>query len=593
MNASPGPAIDPTLQTALEEHRAGRWGRAKEAYEAVLVRRPDDPDALLLFARLLQQTGDSRAAAAVLERLLAVAPSSAAGHYLLGQVYRARRRLPEAYGCYSEALRCDPEHAEARFSLGTLYCEREQWREAAQCFREVIRARPDYAEAHCNLGTTLQECRDFDAALACYHEAIRLKPDYYEAHYNLGNAHKEMGQLGLAIGKFQDALRLDPNFVPAHGNLGVVLQERGDLAAAESSFAEALGRDPRYVNARNGLGLVLAERGALDGAIAHYRAALRLKPDFPEAHLNLALALLLKGQLREGWEEYEWRWRSPSRRSELRHTEKPQWGGEPIRGKTIVLYYEQGLGDTIQFARFALVLARLGARVLLEVEAPVHDLMRESFRGIETFVKDEALPPFDYQCPLLSVPRALGIELATTPAEIPYLSAEPQRAARWRERLGVAHGPRIGIVWAGSDTHRYDRNRSVPLETIAPLFEVASSEFVTLQKGPAAAQLQRCRARVIDHTNLLVSFADTAALVACLDLVITVDTAVAHLAGAMGKPVWMLTPFAPDWRWLLEREDTPWYPSLRLFRQLRPDDWSHVIERIRTELADLCGRARN
>ena len=581
----PTPSLDPALQAAVDEHRAGRLRQAKQAYEEVLARWPHDPQVLLLFAQLLQQMGDVDLAA-ILERLLTVAPSYADGHYVLGQVYRACGRSPEAYACYKEALRLNPDHGAAHFSLGTLYYDREQWRDAVRSFREVIRLAPSNAEAHGNLGSALQECGAFDEAIGCFQEAIRLKPDYHEAHFNLGNAHKEMGQMGFAPGDARASLRGGPDSVHTHGNGGFGVERGSDITQAPGSSGDRSQPDAPYANTVRDFNPLPA---ALDRAISHYRVALSLKPDFAGAHLNLALALLLKGEFREGWDEYEWRWRSRSCRSQLRHVDRPQWRGEPIAGKTVVLYYEQGLGDTIQFSRFALILARLGARVLLEVEAPLYGVMQNSLRGIDVFLKDQALPAFDFQCPLLSVPRALSIDLTNIPAETPYLFAELEHIAQWRAQLGVKRGLRIGIVWAGSSTHRYDRNRSVEFKTFAPLFDVPDTAFFSLQTGPAAAQLEQSalRARVNDCAQQLDSFTDTAALVASLDLIITVDTAVAHLAAAMSTPTWMITPFAPDFRWLLEREDTPWYPTLRLFRQQRPDDWVHVIERIENELANL------
>jgi Flp pilus assembly protein TadD len=492
-----------------------------------------------------------------------------------------------------EPARSPQNDVDAHFGRGVRYCEREAWREAIPCFREVLRLRPDYPEAYSNLGTALQECGAFDEAVQCFQAAIRLKPDYHEAHYNLGNAHKERGDLGLALDAYREALRLKPGFTSAHSNLAGALQQRGDLAEAEASYAAALRLDPNFEKALNGLGLVRGERGHLAEAVACYRQALRLKPDFAEAHLNLGLALLLTGHLREGWQEYDWRWVSPSLRRERRHHDRPLWRGEPLGGRTILLHSEQGLGDTIQFARFAPMIAAAGVRVLLEVQPPLHELLRHSLAGIEVFRNGEPLPAFDCQCPLLSVPRALDITLDTIPAHIPYLHADEARQSEWRRRVGGTAALRVGIAWAGSPTHRYDRTRSIRAETLRPLLEVGGTRFYSLQKGPGAdeARALGAGAALADWTDELGDFADTAALVACLDLVVTADTAVAHLAGALGKPVWLLTPFAPDWRWLLERADSPWYPTMRLFRQRDARDWGHVVADVRAALTTLCAGA--
>ncbi len=554
------------------------------------MRLTAEEQALLADSRALDaalRAGEHARLIELLQRVTAAAPANAAAHHLLGRAYRAAGRAPEALGCFQEAARLAPDHVEARFDSAVLHCERGAWRDAIPLLREVLRLRPDYPEACSNLGTALQETGAFDEAVRCFRAAIRLKPDYHEAYFNLGNAWKEKGDLGQAADAYRAAIRLAPGFPAAHSNLGGVLQSRGDLDAAEAAYASALRADPRYEKALNGLGLVRCERGHVDDAIAHYHRALALNPDFAEAHLNLGLALLLSGRLREGWPEYEWRWRVPSLRHARRHADRPRWQGEPLAGRTILLHAEQGLGDTIQFARFAPVVAAAGARVLLEVDEPLVELLRGSFAGIEVYRRGERLPACDGQCPLLSLPGALGIDLGNVPAAVPYLAADPARRAGWQARIRDPLARRIGLAWAGSPTHPYDRTRTIPADALRPLVEVAGARCYSLQKGPAAAGVQALGPAVVDWTGELASFADTAALVACLDLVVTADTAVAHLAGALGKPVWLLTPFAPDWRWLLARTDSPWYPTMRLFRQRRPGDWSEVVAAVHGALAAL------
>jgi tetratricopeptide (TPR) repeat protein len=554
---------------ALLEAAAGDPARARELDAALRASEPT-------------------AAIALLQRLTAAAPANAAAHDLLGRAYRAAGRAPEALGCFQEAARLAPGHLEARFSIAVLHCERGAWREAIPVLREVLRLHPDYPEAYSNLGTALQETGAFDEAVRCFRAAIRLKPDYAEAHFNLGNACKEMGDYDAAVAAYRAAIRLAPGFAAAHGNLGGVFQGRGDLDDAESAYASALRADPRYVKALNGLGLVRCERGQVEEALANYRRALELEPDFAEAHLNLGLALLLSGRLREGWEEYEWRWRARTLALERRHADRPRWQGEPLAGRSILLHVEQGLGDTIQFARLAPVLAARGARVALEVDEPLVELLRQAFADVAVHARGQPLPATDFQCPLLSLPRVLGITLETIPAPVPYLVPDATRLREWRARVAGAPAIRVGLAWAGRPTHRYDRTRTLPAAALRPLLELPTARFYSLQKGPAARALGPA---VVDWTDELASFADTAALVHCLDLVVTADTAVAHLAGALGKPVWLLTPFAPDWRWLLGRNDNPWYPTMRLFRQRRAGDWNHVVADVRSALAALGGGA--
>jgi tetratricopeptide (TPR) repeat protein len=498
-------------------------------------------------------------------------------------------RLDEAAALYRAATLAAPDAA-AWSALGRCLLQRGRWSEAASSYESALRLAPGDADNLANYGMALAEQGLHEQASQAYRRALAAQPDHAVAHYNLGNACSELGDVGLAIDAYREALRLKPEFSSAYNNLGGVLQRRGDLPEAEQAYAAALRLNPHLETALNGLGLVRFEQGQLGAAIELYRRALRRRPDFAEAHLNLGLALLITGQLREGWEEYEWRWRAPSLKLERRHADQPRWQGEPLTGKTILLHCEQGLGDTIQFARLARTVAGPGVRVMLEVEPPVYELCQRSLAGVDVYSKGEAIPAFDYQCPLLSVPRVLDITLENVPARIPYLVADGMRQQHWQARIGNPRALCVGLAWAGSGTHRYDRTRSVPAAALRPLLEVPGARHFSLQKGPAARQAQALGSgeALVDWTAELASFADTAALVSCLDLIITVDTAVAHLAGALGKPVWLLTPFAPDWRWLLAREDSPWYPTMRLFRQSRPDDWDEVVERVRAALTLRC-----
>jgi hypothetical protein len=379
-----------------------------------------------------------------------------------------------------------------------------------------------------------------------------------------------------------------------HCDLGIALGAVGEFDEAIAACRQAIALKPDYAGAHNNLGVSLMAVGGLDEAVEAFRRAIALKPDLADAHNNLGMTLLQNGRFEEGWAEYEWRWKTRQHLAGgARRFEAPLWNGEAIGSRVILLHAEQGLGDTLQFCRYAPVVAATG-RTVLEVQPPLVRLL-SGLRGvIEVVARGDALPSFDLQCPLLSLPRALGTTLDTIPAATPYLAADPALARVWRERLSRLDGLRVGLVWAGGKKldpawAAADRRRSVALDTMAPLGDVAGVSFVSLQKGEPASQALNPPngMAVYDSTADLHDFADTAALIDVLDLVISVDTAVAHLAGALGKPVWLVNRFDTDWRWLLNRDDSPWYPTLRQFRQRAPGDWHSVFLRVREALLQV------
>jgi predicted negative regulator of RcsB-dependent stress response len=418
--------------------------------------------------------------------------------------------------------------------------------EAVASYQQALRLKPDYAEAQCNLGMALADQGKLTEAIACYQQALRLKPDLAEAHCNLGVALAQQGELGEAMRCYQHALRLKPDYAEAHGNVGVVR----------------------------------AEQGKLTEAVADYQQALRLKPDYAAAHLNLAQIWLLKGEFDRGWAEYEWRWKH--RGFSPPPYPQPLWDGSSLQGRTILLFAEQGLGDTLQFIRYAPLVQRRGGNVIVQCQEPLQRLLATCAGIDHQVVAGRALPFFDVRAPLLSLPLLFRTSLATIPPNIPYLLADPALRAHWQQELSGLREFKVGITWRGNPEHKRDQRRSVPLLAFAPLAAVPGVRLVSLQKGPGREQLPDLADRLglLDLADRLEDFADTAAVLTNLDLVITVDTAVAHLAGALGVPVWVALPLVPDWRWLLEREDSPWYPSMRLFRQSAWGDWAGVFERL-------------
>lgn len=442
------------------------------------------------------------------------------------------------------------------------------------------------------LNTALQhhQAGRLSEAEAIYRQILQAQPDHPGAHHLLGMIAYQVGKHDIAVEYVKQAIALNPAVAEFHNNLGTVYLDQDQVEAARPHFATALQLQPDYVEAHYNMGNLLRNEGKFEEAVAQYRQALRLKPDYAGAHWNLSLVLLLTGNFTEGWQEHEWRWAADVGRPWKRDFPQPLWDGTDISGRTILLHAEQGFGDALQFVRYVPLVAKRGARVVLECQPELKALFK-SAKGVKVLVaKGEPLPEFDVHAPLLSLPRIFGTTLETIPAPVSYLSVNSKLAAAWRDRMGGGSKTfKVGVAWSGNPTQGNNRNRSASLDLFAPLGQVGGVTFYSLQKGGAAQEAASPPKgmTLIDLTAELKDFADTAALLNNLDLVVTVDTAVAHLAGAMGKPVWTLLTFAPDWRWLLKRRDCPWYPTMQLFRQERPGDWAGTVARVAGALQDM------
>jgi Flp pilus assembly protein TadD len=500
-----------------------------------------------------------------------------------GVSYHQAGRLAEAERIYREILAQQPNHAEASHLLGVLAGQVGRNDIAVELIRRAIALRGDYAEAHSNLGIALKDKGQLDEAITAFRQAIVLNPNLPEAHNNLGVALKDKGQLDEAMAACRRAIALRGNYAEAHNNLGIALRGQGQLDEAIAAYRQAIALNPNFPEAHSNLGHALRENGQLEDAVVAIHQAIALRPDFAEAHYNLGSTLLLWGNFEPGWEEYEWRWKCKGFPSSPRNFTQGQWDGGPLEGCTLLLHTEQGLGDAIQFIRYLPLVAQRGGKIIIECQADLQRLFRTTAERCQIVARGQPLPAFDFHCPLLSLPRVFGTNLANIPNIVPYLHADAEDAGRWQRRL-AEHAPlvKVGLAWAGSPAHEDDRNRSIKLARLAPLGQAPGVRFFSLQKGEAAVETKTPPPglELVDWTEELKDFADTAALIANLDLVIAVDTAVAHLAGAMGKPVWVILQFMPDWRWLLDRDDSPWYPTMRLFRQPRRGDWDSVITRV-------------
>ena len=534
--------------------------------------------------------GQWDAAAALFSRVLALQPDNPEVYSNLGFVYYSLRRLDEAEAAYRKAAALQPEASKAWANLGILLSERNKWEEAAACFERAVALSPHSVQLINNLGAMYVKLGHLDKAEELFHQVLVLQPVHADACNNLGMVNLQRGRLAEAEESFRRAMVMQPDLSNSYSNLGMVLRMQGRIDESLAACRQALTLQPDSTGALMNLGNSLRDSGQVLEAISVVERALRLQKDMPGLHLNLGLYLLAVGRLEEGWREYEWRWQCPEYSPVERAYSRPRWRGEAAEGKVLLLWAEQGFGDTLQFCRYAPLAAERGLRVVLTAQPGLVKLLK-SLDGVETIVgQGSAVPDHDFQCPLMSLPMVFGTEVGSVPAAVPYLFAEEDAVLAWRERLSDAPSGsiKVGLVWAGRsrlhspDLVATDRRRSISPEMFAPLLGVPGVRYYSLQKdGPAAPP----EYNLIDLMAECGDFADTAALITNLDLVISVDTAVVHLAGALGKPVWVLNRFDSCWRWLQDREGSPWYPTLRLFTQHRPGEWESVIARVREELA--------
>jgi Flp pilus assembly protein TadD len=478
-------------------------------------------------------------------------------HSLLAEGLRQHnlRNYERAESLYRQVLAIDPTNTDAMHLIGVLALHVNRPDLGLDFLKRAIAIKADVATYHSNLGLTLQALGDHDGALEAFDAALALQPDLAEVHNNKGAALEDMGRRDEALKSYGRSCALRDDAAEPYNNMGTLYAERGDI----------------------------------DKAMGCFRRAMELDPTFGEPFMNLGMCLMLKGKFEEGARHYERRWHTRKLPLRPRAFEQPQWIGQNIAGKTLLIHAEQGMGDTFQFIRFAPLLARRGVRVVAEMQVEVIDVIRRMPSIAEAVVTGESLPKFDWHCPTMSLPLAFGVNLGNIPANLPYLDADPDLADLWGERLGPADGMfTVGLVWAGRPTHKNDHNRSMTLEILGPLADIPDIRFVSLQKGAPSQQAETPPPGMLlfEATDLIKSFDDTAALLSHVDLLITVDTSVAHLAGAMGKPVWVFIPDPPEWRWLEKRSDTPWYPSMRLFRRTGDEPWSNVVNQMVVALRD-------
>jgi Flp pilus assembly protein TadD len=462
--------------------------------------------------------------------------------------------------------------------------------QAAALYQQILIDHPNHAEAFHLLGTIALQTGDLDAAARLIQIAINLDSTVAGYHCNLGQALRRLGRFDEAIQSCERSIVLDPNLFVAHNSLAYAFLGNGQIDSAIDAYRRAIELSPQsaelYCNLSNAVGL---KGNFEDARILLYRA-LQLNPDSPLAHWNLALNLLLCGEFRAGWKEYEWRWQWDGFLSPRRHFSQPTWDGSDLQGKTILLHFEQGFGDTIQFVRYAPLVAARGGKVLIASQPELTRLLRFTEALGAVVAVNDPVPEFDCHCPLGTLPLLFRTELDSIPNKIPYLTVDESLTQTWGQIVKTFHGTtKVGLVWAGNPNVQDDHTRSMNLEDLQPLADLADATFFSLQKGAGAEQVSDSSfgSKLVDLGPQLKDFADTAAVIMSLDLTITTDTAVAHLAGALGRPVWLMLKSVPDWRWLLDRLDSPWYPTMRLFRQKTIGDWKGVVQQVRNEMSGI------
>ena len=602
-----------------------RFDEALTACEKAISRNSNIIDAYLSRGIVLNALGRLDEAVAALKKIILIEPNFSKAHFQLGLVLRSLGRLPEASEAFNAAIRITPAQAEAHFCLAAVLDDLGCCVESVAAYSTAVRLKPDYASAYCNLAAVLSKLSRYDEAVSASQAAINIKPDFSGAYVNLGNALLDLHRHEEAIAAYKAAIRIQPDYSEAYSLLGLALTIAGKAEEGVAACTEAIRLRPDYAQGHFNMGVPLFELDRLDDAIAACDTAIQLRPEFAEAHSNRAVALRKTGRLAEslisseraieidpdypsahfnesiarllmgdfavGLKKYEWRYHGGAKELKARSYSQAQWVGQEVKGLTVLLYAEQGLGDSIQFCRYASLVKMRGARVVLEV--PRHLLrLLAALPGVDQFVAaGDLLPGFDFHCPLMSLPYACGTTVDSIPADIPYLHAQTDVQPKWKARLGT-EGFKIGIAWQGSPTALAERGRSAPLAYFEPLSKIPGVRLISLQKGHGIDQLNALPESMevetlgADFDAGDDAFIDTAALMMSLDLVITVDTAIGHLAGALGRPVWTVLQKVPHWVWMMDRTDSPWYPSVRLFRQNERGNWPELFERVALALSE-------
>jgi tetratricopeptide (TPR) repeat protein len=614
--------------------QSGNLDAAIACYQRALQQKSDYLEAIADLGTIYGRQGNLAASVQYWQKLIGINPAISEAHYNLGITFCRQERLEAAINCFENAINLQPSLAAAHYSLGDIllrfgnldaaisrlqvaidlhpnyaqaynslglaFSKKLQLEQSVAMYERAIAIAPDLAEAHCNLGDVLLQQEKLDEAISACREAIALKPDSSAAYSNLSVALMRQGYLEEAIAACHQAIALQPDLAAAYSNLGEILFKQDKLDEAIAAYEQSIDLNPNLGDAHCNLGVAFCEQNRIDEALTHLRQAVSLQPDDAISHVNLGMTQILIGDFANGLSEYEWRWQQKD--VPIPKFNQPLWDGSELAGRTILLWAEQGLGDTLQFIRYAPLVAQKGGRVIVSCPATLVRLVANVADVEMAIAEGEPLPEFDVHAQMLSLPRLLGTNVSNIPSQVPYI-----QVCRGQSETTIPTSPffkniespllkgggeslNIGIVWASgyrqrSDSLRFYHKKSCPLSLFLQLLALPHAHLYSLQVGRNANDIDELREfkdrdRWHDWSPLIHDFTDTATLVSHLDLVISVDTAIVHLVGAMGKPVWTLLPFAPDWRWFLDREDTPWYPTMRLFRQSEWGDWDKVMRRV-------------
>jgi tetratricopeptide (TPR) repeat protein len=540
------------INLGLEHHQAGRLKEAESIYRQILGHDAKNADALHLLGVVAHQCGNYPAAVELIGRSIAIQPVHPSAYTNLGESLRLLGRFPEAKDALLKAIEQHPTSAEALGNLGLVYASLGKGDEALDAYRRALAINPNLPQTHNNLGNLLLERKDREGALASYDRALAIDPNFADGHNNRGSALENLDRLEEAIAEYRRAVELRPNFAIACNNVGNVARRLCQW----------------------------------DEAMLWCQRALELDPKFEPARWNVGLIQLTRGDYVSGLPKYELRFvATPQRLPE--GINRPRWDGGPLEGKTLLLYAEQGIGDGWQAARYVPMIARKGGKVVIACTKAQAGLLGNLEGVIATTPSGREAPPYDLFLPMMSLPLVFGTTLQTIPLDVPYLKADPSRVAAWAQKLSAYSGLKVGLVWSGSPNP--EPLRSITLAELAPLAAISDVQFFSLQFGPAAADAKKSAAwmNIIDLSEDVADFGETAACMMNLDLILTIDTAAAHLAGALARPTWTMLPFSPDWRWLLDRPDSVWYPTMRLFRQTRRKVWTDVVEHVASALREF------
>jgi tetratricopeptide (TPR) repeat protein len=616
-----------TLGDALT--RKGEREGAVDAFMHAVARQPQDATLHAKLGAALCGLSRFDEAEAAYRDAIALNPDATRSHFNLAVALTGQGRLADAEATYREVIARDPAYQGVWLNLGNVLADQEKFDEAIAAYRQELKADPDNSGLHGSLATALYRQGRLDEsiihlrratvidsgnlpalrllglvlhdagrmqeAVHAFRQVSTLDPGDVEILSNLGACLCALGQIDEAAAACDLALAIRPDYAPAHTNMGIILDVRNDFEGAVAAHRRAVAASPGYVKGHANLAVALRNVGEIDEALEVSRRVVALDPEQPQARFNHSHFLLMSGDLLNGFVEHGWGRKCKGWAHGFLELREPEWRGEALDGRTLLLYAEFGIGDALQFVRYLPMVAQMGGSVVLQVQAELVPLLRR-LTGITVVPRGVALPRFDVHLPLMDLPRIFRTTLESIPAEIPYLHADPASVARWRYALDETSSLKVGVVWAGNPLHRGDRYRSLRAQDVLPRLIMPGVQLYSLQKEPRAEDaevLARRSAEIIDLAPVIDDFADTAAAVMALDVVIAVDTSVVHLAGALGRPVWVLLPYALDWRWLRNREDTPWYPTARLFRQRKAQVWEDALSCVSSELARVAAGERD